>query len=186
MSHAHPCFEVKVVAKYEKGLVVEDAAGNGEFFNLFKGSLASKAKPDAAQSVFATIKVGDILEVTCQDPERHTRHQGPDGALRPNVSAWLVQKSRTGDDAKAKVKAALDWDKSGGGKVTVFDVRDAFVLCEVKTKASSFVGLWHKSQMPADFSFQDLKVGSTVPLTLRLLDAQVQGSRSVIRFKLAA
>lgn len=184
-THAHPSFQVKVAAKLAGGFVVENAGHPGEFFNLWKGSLSAKGKADAANAAYDAFNVGDLLEVTCQDPENHAHHRGPDGAMRPNVSTWLVQVARNAGEAQTKVDTARAWQRAGGGFATVVEVRDAYLLASVTFGASSFTGLWHQSSMPKDFRFSDLKEGTKIPLALTLLESQVQGSRAVIRFQAA-
>ena len=184
--HAHPSFSVRVAAKYSGGAVVENATNSGEFFNLFPGSLARKGRADEAKAAFALLKVGDLLDVTCQDPAQHTPHKGPDGAMRPNVSVWLVQVMKNTDNAKEKVALADAWQQRGGGYATVWQVRDAFLLCEVTVRKNSFIGLWHKTNMPEDFDFQDLQEGEKIPHKLNILEARPEGSRAVIRFKVAS
>jgi hypothetical protein len=106
--------------------------------------------------------------------------------MRPNVSAWLVHATKNADEAKTKVEAALAWDKAGGGKPIVTDIRETFVLAEVREGRTPFTGLWHKSTMVlAGVSFEVLKEGAIVPVKLRVQEAVVQGSRAVIRFKAA-
>jgi hypothetical protein len=169
--HQCPAFETKVVWLSDKGAVVQSGE---EYFNLWKGAMGPEGDKVTCAENFGRLSIGSCVKVTCKDPVNHAHHMGPDGELRPHVSAWRAEKlAGVRVDPQTQVEAAERWRQMGRGILKVKDVKPTWAI----VAGPGFTGLWHISE---GANVDQLQVDADTP-ELKLKANEVRDGKAYIR-----
>lgn len=116
-----------------------------------------------------------------------------DGASRPPVSVWKIERARREDERNATLQAVQDWAQKGSGFGHVVEVQPERGFCLVRPDGESFIALLHVKDMTGgqeqltanNARLAELKVGDRLHVALKE-EPRVKKFRPAIRLIEAA